>query len=109
MKNKTFRLRGIPAEWTKDNVAEALMEVLDTQNDLMVEVRSIARNPSQSPGHVATVELQGALSALAGADDKDEWELQMSRSGKRVSMTLDIHFHDITPLHVDEDSGCFAE
>jgi hypothetical protein len=111
---KTYRVKGIPATFTKEDSRSFLTSILEELNESSeLTVHSLGADPYSSERNtfqIATVTFQQVPRCLQ--DGKDQWTLPTTNS--RVpndttvvsSITVDSHFSGFTPLNsVKHGSG----
>ena len=111
--NKTYRVKGIPATFTKEDSRIFLGSILEELNeDSELTVHSLGADPYSSERNtfqIATVTFQQVPRCMQ--DGKDQWTLSTTNS--RVpndttvvsSITVDSHFSGFTPLNPVKDGS----
>jgi hypothetical protein len=105
--NKTYRVQGIPAAYTKEDSRILLTSILEGDNENPEPtIHSLGAGPSSSEGNgfqVATVTFKQDPQVFQA--DKSEWLLPITRSRRRNDraitspITVDSHFLGFTPLN----------
>ena len=99
---KTYRVQGIPAQYSADLWADQLLRSALGDNTGLI-IHSLGLDPSPSGDDqfkVATVSFRNEPALFQ--DGKDEWTLPVfiqSISGGNHSITVDSHFLGFTPLN----------
>jgi hypothetical protein len=113
--DKTYRVQGIPATFTKEDCRILLCSTLQEESeDPEPIIHSLGGDPYSPEFQIATVTFKKIPKRFQ--DSKDEWTLPITRS--RVysdktmipSITVDSHFSGFTPLNSVRDiSGPMIE
>jgi hypothetical protein len=106
--DKTYRVQGIPATFTKEDSRTLLCSILqgDNENPEPI-VHSLGADPYSPEFQIATVTFKKIPKRLQ--DGRDEWTLSITRSkvyGDKTiisSITVDSHFSGFTPLNSARD------
>ena len=107
--NKTYRVKGIPATFTKEHSRIFLSSILEELNENSeLAVHSLGADPYSSERdtfQIATVTFQQVPRYLQHG--KDEWTLPTtnSRVPNDTSITVDSHFSGFTPLNSVKDGS----
>ena len=109
----TYRLRGIPVNYSLQGVESLVRDVLELGDVIKVEVRSLADSPYPQPEKVATLNFSSTPSRLCGGPNPDEWCFDIPHDGQqeqaRICLVFDTHFRGFTPLHAERDADCKIE
>lgn len=105
----TFRLRGIPCEYTGEDVERFVKENVLDGDDIDVSIRSLSRDPF-SPSQQATLSFTQIPQALSGKHFREHFIDLFSRNAGLKSLVgrlqFDTHFKDLTPFHSTKDEDC---
>ena len=101
----TYRLRGIPDHYGKDEVSQLVARLLELDVDA-ISTRSLASHPFREMEKVATLNLWERPIKLA--DGANEWRFQCRDPlrGDDLEIVIDTNFIGITPLHGISDEQC---
>ncbi|KAB2572339.1 Agglutinin [Lasiodiplodia theobromae] len=111
--NVTFRLRGIPSQYSTKNAVQELVErTLSIHPDTRFDVHSVAANPLEPTSRVATISFQVIPTSLSDRSKK-EWVLEPQGDwysddidGWRKPLVFDTHFSGFTPLQSTKQEDC---
>lgn len=100
-RERSFRLRGIPGNWTQDDVFKLLE---DNYHDKAATIKSLAPDPTCNRGHnalqMATVNFENIPRQLKERGSKDVINSEIE---------VDDEFKDFTLLHSAPDDSCDIE
>lgn len=102
----TFRLRGIPGNFSRSKVKDLVRTQLSLEDAIRVTVRSLACNPVRKHETVATLNFTSLPALLSG---KREHFLDFELDDKDGRLEFDTHFEGFTPLHSAQDKDCEFE
>lgn len=109
----TYRLRGIPSKFTQHDVKELINRVLALEQDITVDVNSLADDPSRHGEKVATLEFSKTPGSLSKEAGNAEWKFltydNQCNDHAKITLVFDTHFRGLTPLHSRSDSDCTIE
>jgi len=110
---KTFRLRGIPHECSRQEVESLIRRALQLESNVNIEICSLANSPYPQKEKVATVHFSSTPVYFSQGNGKDEWKADVPRegqtSGATIRLVFDTHFRGLTPLHSDDEANCEVE
>jgi len=113
IKVMTYRLRGIPINYSLQGVESLVEDILELGGEIKVEVRSLADSPYPQREKVATLNFSSTPSRLCGGLDQDEWCFDIPHDGQweqaKIYLVFDTHFRGFTPLHAERDADCKVE
>ncbi|KAL7917793.1 hypothetical protein ACQKWADRAFT_273841 [Trichoderma austrokoningii] len=109
-KSMAYRLRGVPSKLEQHDVKELVKKVLALEDDITVDVNSLADDPSRHGEKIATLEFSKIPASLSKQAGNEEWEFlacdsQWNDCGK-TTLLFDTHFRGLTPLHSKSDADC---
>lgn len=108
-----YRLRGVPSELEQEDVKDLVKRALVLEDDITVDVNSLADNPSRYGEKIATLEFSKTPGSLSKHSDNAEWKFsiygnQLNHRGK-INLLFDAHFRGLTSLHSRSDAECTIE
>jgi hypothetical protein len=113
VKVTTYRLRGIPVNYSLQDVESLVGDILELGNEIKVEVRSLANSPYPRHERIATLDFSTPPGRLCGDRHQDEWCFNIPRDGRpgqtKIDLVFDTHFRGFTPLHAERDGDCKIE
>ncbi|KAL7895102.1 hypothetical protein HDV64DRAFT_287730 [Trichoderma sp. TUCIM 5745] len=106
----TYRLRGIPSKLEQHDVKELVKQVLALEDNIIVDVNSLANDPSRHGEKVATLDFSKTPVSLSKQTDSAEWKFStydhQSNGHGKITLLFDSHFRGLTPLHSSNDAEC---
>ncbi|EOD51789.1 putative nacht and ankyrin domain containing protein [Neofusicoccum parvum UCRNP2] len=108
----TYRVRGIPARLSKDDVKVLIEKALteratscDSGTHVEVLVKSLAIDLASPDESVATVSFKNSVETLLEPNEANEWDIDTS---DEITLLFDTHFYGCTTLHCPpkEDWRC---
>ncbi|KAI0893464.1 hypothetical protein F4806DRAFT_498979 [Annulohypoxylon nitens] len=100
-KNWTYRVQGVPSHFDKTRLKDTIKEALKLEDDMIVEIKSLAYDPSDKRRKIATLMFSEIPKELYGQSDK--YELKIKMKDIEGSLRLDRHFEGWTSLHTPEN------
>ncbi|KAL7937552.1 hypothetical protein V8C35DRAFT_183222 [Trichoderma chlorosporum] len=88
----TYRLRGVPSKLEEQDVKELVKKALTLENDIIVDINSLADDPSRRGEKIATLEFSQRP--------------QEACLNRQIFLLFDTHFRGLTPLHTRSDAEC---
>jgi hypothetical protein len=112
-KSITYRLRGIPHYRKVPGVESLVRRALELENDVQVQVQSLASSPYMQNGKIATLRLSRIPVCLSSDISRGEWLFDVPDDEQQdhpvISLVFDTHFRGFTPLHSEDDADCEIE
>lgn len=113
-KRIAYRLRGLPSTCDRRAVVILASRALNLENDINVEVCSLADSPYPRQGKIAILEFANIPTYLFPHAGQDQWCLTNIRGSEQeqnadLSLVFDTHFRGFTPLHSENDICCEVE
>jgi hypothetical protein len=113
-KKIAYRLRGLPSTCDRRAVEILASRALNLENDINVEVCSLADSPYRRQEKIAILEFSNTPSYLFPHAGRDQWCFANIRGYEQehnadISLVLDTHFRGFTPLHSENDICCEVE
>lgn len=112
-KSVTYRLRGIPSKVERHDVKELVEKVLALENEITVDINSLADDPSRHGEKVATLGFSKTPGSLSNPTNNAEWRYStydhQSNDRGKITLLFDTHFRGLTPLHSSNDADCTIE
>ncbi|KAK1237949.1 hypothetical protein MKX08_002528 [Trichoderma sp. CBMAI-0020] len=106
----TYRLRGVPSKVERHDVKELVKKVLALEDDITVNINSLADDPSRHGEKVATLDFSKTPVSLSKPTDNAEWKFltydHESNDYGKITLLFDTHFRGLTPLHSSSDVDC---
>ncbi|GME51093.1 nacht and ankyrin domain containing protein [Neofusicoccum parvum] len=101
--NTTYRVRGIPARLSKDDVKVLIEKTLtesaascDSETHVEVRVKSLAIDLAFPDESVATVSFKNSVETLLEPNEANKWDIE---TPDEITLLFDIHFYGCTTLH----------
>lgn len=98
----TFRVRGIPAGSSKEDVEELVEQALSGEDLSVFRVKSLAVDRPGSREMVATMNFATVPAQLGQCVSNVEWSAELSDD---VALLFDTHFHGCTTLSCPPDDS----
>lgn len=113
IKSVAYRLRGVPSELEPNDVKDLVKIVLALEDDIAVDVNSLADDPSRHGEKIATLEFSKTPRSFSKQTGNAEWRFstkdnQWNDRGK-ITLLFDTHFRGLTSLHSKSDVECTIE
>ena len=93
-----LRITGIPPEWERQRLEEAL-QIVDPEFDPGRAEISGPFPDSYEPTQTALLNLNECTAYTAFEPNEEKYEVVNENSGRRIRLRFDGHFHDLTPLN----------
>ena len=93
-----LRISGIPLEWGRQRLAEAL-QAIDPEFDCGRAEISGPFPDSYEPTQTALLNLNERTAYSTFEPNEEKNEVINESSGRKIRLLLDEHFHDLTPLN----------
>lgn len=98
-----FRLRGIPAEFERTEVTDAIAQIPGFSQGIGIEIHSLACDPVYKDKQVGTLAFSRIPDSLLG---QREISFIPTHGPSKIQLTLDTHFEGFTPLHQSLEKKC---
>lgn len=109
----TYRLRGVPSRLEQHDVKELVKKALALEDDITVNINSLADDPSRYGDKIATIDFSKTPGSLSKQTDNAEWKFStydhQSNGRRKITLLFDTHFRGLTPLHSSSDTECTIE
>jgi hypothetical protein len=112
-RHRNFRLRGIPRKYeSRAEVRELVKNILSIKPGASVTVHSLAIDPIQHNGKVATLSF-GVLPDCLSDGSINQWVFTLlvneASDENGFNLVFDTHFSGFTPLQHTKDDDCYVE